>query len=96
MLILDEPSSNLDHQTTQFLKQKIQNISRDGAVIVAGDAGKSPLFTRITSKDSDERMPPKGEPLTAAQVAAVKAWIEGGAQWPENEADRAAAVDKRG
>ena len=67
----------------------------DGAVIVPGDFAKSPLFKRITSTDDDERMPPKGEPLTAEQIAAVKSWIASGAVWPENDADRAANVDKR-
>jgi len=67
----------------------------DGPVLVAGDVAKSPLFQRIISTDEDERMPPKGERLSAEQVAAVKAWIESGAVWPENDADRAAAVDKR-
>jgi hypothetical protein len=67
----------------------------DGPVIVAGDVANSPLFKRITSTDEDERMPPKGDPLTAEQIAAVKSWIEGGAAWPENDADRAASVDKR-
>lgn len=67
----------------------------DGPAILAGKADASPLFQRITSSDDDERMPPKGDPLSAAQVALVKAWIEGGAVWPENDADRAAAVDKR-
>ena len=67
----------------------------EGAVIVPGDIGKSPLFKRITSTDDDERMPPKGDALTAQQIAAVKTWIEAGAVWPENDADRAANVDKR-
>jgi mono/diheme cytochrome c family protein len=67
----------------------------DGPVIVAGDAAKSPFYARITSKDDDERMPPKGEPLSAAQISLVKAWIESGAVWPENATDKAAAVDKR-
>ncbi len=67
----------------------------DGPVLVAGDVAKSPLFQRIISTDDDERMPPKGERLSAEQVAAVKAWIESGAVWPENDADRAATVDKR-
>ncbi len=67
----------------------------NGPVIVAGDSGKSSLFQRITSTDRDERMPPKGEPLSAEQIAAVKTWINGGAVWPENDADRAATVDKR-
>jgi mono/diheme cytochrome c family protein len=67
----------------------------DGLAIVAGDAAKSPLFQRITSTDDDERMPPKGEPLSLAQVALIKTWIQEGAVWPENVADKAAAVDKR-
>ena len=66
----------------------------DGPVIVPGDVAKSALVKRITSTD-DERMPPKGDALTTVQIAAVKSWIEVGAVWPENDADRAAAVDKR-
>lgn len=34
-LILDEPSSNLDHQATQFLRDKIAQVAQDGLVIVA-------------------------------------------------------------
>ena len=67
----------------------------DGLAIVAGDPAKSLIFQRITSADDDERMPPKGDPLSAEQVALVKAWIQGGAVWPENAADKAAAMDKR-
>ncbi|MEI7820542.1 MAG: DUF1553 domain-containing protein [Verrucomicrobiota bacterium] len=67
----------------------------DGPVIVPGDIAKSALVKRIASTDDDERMPPKGDALTAVQIAAVKSWIEAGAAWPENDADRAAAVDKR-
>src|SRR5690606_11464067 len=32
----------------------------------------------------DSIMPPKGEPLTAAQVATIKAWIDEGAVWPDD------------
>jgi cytochrome c553 len=67
----------------------------DGPALVAGDVAKSPLFQRMISTDDDERMPPKGEQLSAEQIAAVKVWIESGAVWPENAADQAAAVDKR-
>ena len=64
-------------------------------MIVAGDPTKSPLFQRITSADEDERMPAKADPLSAGEVALVKAWIEAGAPWPESAADRAAAFDPR-
>ena len=67
----------------------------DGAVIVPGDPGKSPLIDRIASTDADERMPPKGEPLSAEKVALLKAWIGSGAGWTETDEDRAATVDQR-
>ncbi len=67
----------------------------DGLAIVAGDTAKSLLFQRIHTTADDERMPPKGEPLSSAQVALIQAWIQAGAVWPENAADKAAAVDKR-
>jgi hypothetical protein len=66
-----------------------------GPAIVAGSADASPLFQRITSADADERMPPDGEPLTTAQKHLVQEWIESGAVWPENDADKAATVDIR-
>jgi hypothetical protein len=67
----------------------------DGPAIVAGRLDKSPLYQRITNSDSDERMPPKGDPLTPAQITTIRAWIESGAAWPENAADKDAAADKR-
>ena len=55
-----------------------------GAVgIVAGDPGASELFARIVSDDEELRMPADGEPLSAAEQAAVKAWILAGAAWPD-------------
>ena len=66
-----------------------------GAIIVPGKSGESLLWQRVSSTNDDERMPPTGKPLSAKQLAAVKAWIEAGAVWPESDADRAAARDKR-
>ncbi|MCP5541733.1 MAG: DUF1553 domain-containing protein [Akkermansiaceae bacterium] len=50
---------------------------------VPGDAGASELIARLFSDDPDEVMPPpdKGEPLSDAQKAALKAWIEQGAEY---------------
>ena len=67
----------------------------EGPAFVAGDPAKSPLFQRITSTDEEERMPAKADPLSAGEIALVKAWIEAGAVWPESDVDRAAAVDPR-
>ncbi len=67
----------------------------DGPAILAGKADASPLFQRVTSTDEDEKMPPKGDPLTPPQISLIREWINSGAQWPENATDKAALTDKR-
>ncbi len=58
-----------------------------GAIVVAGDVGKSTLYELITKDHTDpNRMPNKGEPLLDDQIATLKAWIEQGAsleRWTE-------------
>jgi hypothetical protein len=65
-----------------------------GPAIVAAKSAESPLFKRITAS-GDERMPPDGEPLSEAQIAMIKTWIDSGADWPETAEDKAAAIDPR-
>ncbi len=49
--------------------------------VTAGQASRSPLYTRISlPADHDDIMPPRGGKLSNAQIAAVKAWIDGGAK----------------
>ena len=66
-----------------------------GPVIAPGKSDSSELVRRITSTDKDEFMPPKGERLTAEQVALLKKWIESGANWPESAANPNVFKDKR-
>lgn len=68
-----------------------------GAAFVAGKSEESLLWMRVSSPNNDERMPPKesGKPLSPEQLAALKAWIDAGAVWPESDVDRAAAKDTR-
>ena len=66
-----------------------------GPAFIAGQPDNSPVLQRLTTQDEDQKMPPKGEPLTPAQVDLVRRWIEEGAKWPENDADRAATRDPR-
>ena len=56
--------------------------------VVPGKPADSEMVRRVSSIDPDERMPPKGEPLTSAQVEVLRKWIEGGADWPEHWAYR--------
>jgi hypothetical protein len=55
----------------------------DGPTIVPGSASDSALIARITSKDSDEVMPPPKEDhaLTAQEVQLLKRWIDQGAEY---------------
>jgi hypothetical protein len=51
-----------------------------GSAIERSDADKSLLLAKVSAK-GDERMPPEseGEPLSAEQIALLRAWIAGGA-----------------
>jgi mono/diheme cytochrome c family protein len=57
-----------------------------GKAIELRDSAKSPLVQRISSDDSDRRMPPKGERLTREQISVLQRWIEAGAPWPDSAA----------
>ena len=51
-----------------------------GSDIVPGNADGSRLYRRIAGLEQPS-MPAQGTPLTAAQVAVVKQWIDEGAKW---------------
>lgn len=50
--------------------------------ITPGNPAKSHLVELVKSSDEDERMPPKGAPLSSAEVALLEQWITEGANWP--------------
>ena len=51
--------------------------------IVPGKSAESPLIRFVAGLDEDVKMPPKGDALTAEQVAVLRAWIDQGAVWPD-------------
>jgi len=52
-----------------------------GPIIVAGHPERSRLLQLVSlPADHDDIMPPKGDPLTAEQIAVVRAWIAAGAE----------------
>ncbi len=59
--------------------------------VVPSKLDESELWRRLISKDDSERMPVDAEPLSAVQLAAVKAWIEAGAPIEETDLGRAMA-----
>lgn len=57
----------------------------DGPVIQPGKSAASRLMERVTSTKKGFGMPPIGEPLTAGQIATLRAWIDQGAHVPASE-----------
>jgi len=56
-----------------------------GPAVVPGDAAASLLLTKVTAADLSVRMPPEGEPLKPEQIAALRDWIQSGADGPAEE-----------
>jgi hypothetical protein len=54
-----------------------------GPAILRGKASTSPLIQLVSGRDKSLVMPPKGERLSAAQIALLEAWINEGALWPD-------------
>ena len=65
-----------------------------GAMLIAGKPDESELIARVTADDAEVVMPPKGK-LTDAEIAAIQAWVAGGAVWPDS-ADATSASDPAG
>jgi mono/diheme cytochrome c family protein len=60
-----------------------------GAVIVPGKSADSLLIRHVAGLVPDKLMPPKGDRLTAAQIAILRSWIDQGATWPKAKSDAA-------
>ncbi len=57
------------------------------SAIVPGRAAESPLIERVTSQDPETRMPPpasKREPLSSAEIALLRRWIDQGAVYTDH------------
>ena len=89
--ILEERCSGCHGAKRQRGKLRLDRRTPQPDFLVAGDAGASELYRRITSADPEERMPAEGEPLAAGEIALLARWIEEGASWP---ADPSAELER--
>ncbi|MCA9229567.1 MAG: PSD1 domain-containing protein [Planctomycetales bacterium] len=62
----------------------LAELDSGGFAIVPGQPEQSVLLARIGSEDLDLRMPPEGEPLSLEEIAALRRWIEAGAEWEKH------------
>ena len=65
----------------------------NGAVVSLVQAQQSKLLEAVASADPDIRMPPKGDRLSPAEVATLRAWIEQGAVWTDGFAFKQPAYE---
>jgi len=61
---------------------------KKGFAIQPGSPEASELMRRVSSTDTDERMPPEGDALSALEIEALRAWIAEGAEYPRHWAYR--------
>ena len=55
-----------------------------GKILVAGQGAESRIVHFVAGLDPDEIMPPKGQPLSPVEVGLLRAWIDQGANWPDD------------
>jgi hypothetical protein len=65
--------------------QAIRAGGNSGPAVVPNDPSASLLIDKVIDSDPKQRMPPEGDPLSKAEIAALRAWIEAGAKYPEGE-----------
>ncbi len=64
-----------------------------GPAFSPGDSAHSLMILKVTHQKG-ALMPASGEPLTAAQIGVLKAWIDEGAVWPDTKSAAAADAGK--
>jgi WD40 repeat protein len=76
---------NAEKKKGAYLLDSFETMMKPGeskkAPIVAGRAQESHLYQLITTSDEDDRMPAKGERLTAGQISIIEKWIAQGAKF---------------
>jgi ankyrin repeat protein len=57
-------------------------VGANGARIVPGNSASSRVYVRVSGSQGGLQMPPTGA-LSAEQIGIIKAWIDQGAEWPD-------------
>ncbi len=65
-----------------------------GEIIKPGEPDDSLLVTRIAGDSMGPQMPMGAEPLSDHEIAAIKAWVKQGADWPEQVGAQKTIVKK--
>jgi ankyrin repeat protein len=58
-------------------------LGANGAALAPGNSAKSRLYLKVAGNQNGPQMPPAG-PLPGEQIEIIKAWIDQGAEWPDD------------
>ena len=64
-------------------RSNVFNGGMSGPAVAPGDSENSVLVRRLLGLDGEDRMPLDKDPLSDAQIALLRAWIDQGAAWPD-------------
>ncbi len=68
-----------------IFREEALGVGKSGRrTIVPGKPDESELIARVTSKDSEARMPYHAAPLPPQQIALLRRWIKEGANWEDH------------
>lgn len=67
-----------------FRDEALAPTSSGKPAIIPGDPGASEMIRRLTSRDPEERMPYKHEPLPPSEIDVLTKWVRQGASWGEH------------
>jgi hypothetical protein len=67
-----------------FREEAFAKTASGKLAIIPGDPDHSEMIRRLTSKDPEERMPYKHEPLTKEEIDILREWVRQGAPWGQH------------
>jgi len=65
-----------------------------GPAIIPGNSEQSLIVRRLLGLDGQSRMPKTGDPLSTAQIALIREWIDQGALWPDSTVTASASAER--
>ncbi|SPE62784.1 conserved hypothetical protein [Verrucomicrobia bacterium] len=71
-------------------KESVFKTGDHGPILLPGNSAQSRVIRLVAGLEPDTVMPPRGERLSGAQIALLRAWIDQGANWPVTALAKAA------
>ncbi len=73
-----------DEQAGGFRFDKRRSVRKAAGRLQPGSSATSRVYLRLVNSDFGVQMPRDSDPLSPEQIALIKAWIDQGAEWPDD------------